>query len=625
MKVVIIAWWKWTRLGFSDIPKPMVVVAWKPILQRQIELAKRYWLTDLIILSWHLSNVITDYFWDWSSFWVNIEHIVEDIPLWTAWAVRQLAWKINDRFFVFYWDTIMDINLQKMIEFDKENQKSLWTLLVHPNNHPNDSDLIELNKDTTIKQFHAKPHNEWEYFHNCVNAALYILSPEVFKYIPLDESSDFWKNIFPKIIENGEILRWYKTHEYIKDMGTPERLKQVEWDITSWKVGRLNVSNKQKAIFLDRDWVINREVDNLHNIDDLEILPWVSEWLSTINNSEYLSLVVTNQPMIAKWMITENELDNIHKKMESILWKEGAYVDDIFYCPHHPDKWFEWEILELKINCNCRKPNTWMIDQAVKKYNIDTTKSFIIWDSTRDIQTWKNDLLKTILVRTWYAWDDWKYNVEPDFIFENLKFASDFIVSKYENIYNKVSELLENNPRIITIWWLSRSWKSTLSSVIKLYLKEHNKEYLYVNLDNWLIPKELRTAEMTVKDRYKYEEITNDIQKLLKWEKINVKKYHIKNRNIGDTTIDLQYKDDTILIIDGVVSLDVPYLNKISNLKIFCDIGEEKRKSRFYDFYKYKWLSENEILELYKKRQNDEYKYIVKWKSGADYTININL
>lgn len=624
MKVVIIAWWKWTRLGFSDIPKPMVKVAWKPILQWQIELSKKYWLTDIVILSWHLSNVITDYFWDWSKFWVNIEHTVEQTPLWTAWAVKQLDGKINDRFFVFYWDTIMDIDLQKIIEFDKENNESLWTLLVHPNNHPIDSDLIELNKDWTIKQFHPKPHNEWQYFHNCVNAALYILSPEIFKYIPSNEPSDFWKNIFPKIIDDWKILRWYKTHEYIKDMWTPERLKQVEWNILSWKVERLNMENKQKAIFIDRDWVINREVDNLHDINDLEILPWVSEWLSLINNSEYLSLLVTNQPMIAKWMITENELDNIHKKMETILWKDWVYLDDIFYCPHHPDKWFEWEIPELKIDCDCRKPKTWMIDQAVKKYNIDLTKSFIIWDSTRDIKTWKNAWLKTVLVRTWYAWDDWKYDVTPDFVFENLKSASNFILNKYDNLYNQIQQLLEKNPKIITIWWLSRSWKSTLSSIMKNYLQEHNKKYLYINLDNWLLPKEFRTPEMTVKDRYRYDNIRNDIQKLLDWETISIKKYDIKNRNMSNEIFELKYENDSILIIDWVVSLDVPYLNKISNLKIFCDIEEEKRKSRFYEFYRYKWLGDDEISELYNKRQNDEYKYIINCKGIADYVLNIN-
>lgn len=624
MKVAIIAWWKWTRLWFSDIPKPMVKVAWKPILEWQIELAKRYWLKDIIILSWYLSNVITEYFWDWSKFWVNVEHIVEEVPLGTAWAIKQLEWKVNERFFVFYGDTIMDIDLEKMINFDKENLDSLWTLLVHPNNHPYDSDLIELNKDYTIKQFHSKPHPEWEYYHNCVNAALYILSPEVFKHIPSNESSDFWKHIFPDIINDWKILRWYKTHEYIKDMWTPERLKQVEWDILSWKVGRLNMENKQKAIFLDRDGVINKEVDNLHDINDLEILPSVSEWLSIINKSEYLSLVVTNQPVIAKWMITEKELDELHKKMESIIWKDWAYFDDIYYCPHHPDKWYEWEIPELKIECNCRKPKIGMIENAINKYNIDVNKSFIIWDSTRDIQTWKNAWIKTILVKTWYAWDDWKYDVEPDFTFENLYESANFIINKYDSLYSKVWELLKNNPKIITIWWLSRSWKSTLSSMSKIYLSEQNKKYLYINLDNRLISKENRTLNMTVKDRYQYDKVTKDFQNLLKWENIKINKYDIKSRSTVAWWKEIQYNKDSTIIIDWVVALDIPHLNEISNLKIFCEIDETERYERFKNLYKYKWLSNDEIEELFKERQNDEYNYILNSKKNADCILNIN-
>jgi HAD superfamily hydrolase (TIGR01662 family) len=135
--------------------------------------------------------------------------------------------------------------------------------------------------------------------------------------------------------------------------------------------------------------------------------------------------------MIAKWMLTEEELDKVHKKMESIIWEKWAYVDDIYYCPHHPDKWFKWEVPELKTECDCRKPKIWMIKKAIAQYNIDVNQSFIIWDSTRDIQTWKNSWLKTILVKTWYAWNDWKYDVKPDFVFDNLNQACSFIIKNF--------------------------------------------------------------------------------------------------------------------------------------------------------------------------------------------------
>lgn len=624
MKVVIIAGGKWTRLGLTDIPKPMVQVAGKPILQWQVELAKRYGLDDIIILSGHLSQVIIDYFGDWSKFWVKIQHIVEDIPLGTAGAVKQLESLLTERFFVFYGDTIMDINLQKMIDADSLYPNSLWTLLVHPNNHPQDSDLIESDNQWLIKIFHSKPHPEWVYYHNLVNAALYILDPKVFSFIETGVSSDFWKHIFPKIIQSGQILEAYKTHEYIKDMWTLERLQQVENDIISWKVARLNMQNKQKAIFLDRDWVINQEVDNLSHIDDLIILPWTVEAMKNINKSEYLSLVVTNQPMIAKWFLKESDLDEIHKKLESEIGKEWAYLDDIYYCPHHPDAWYEGELPELKIDCVCRKPKTWMIDQAVTQYNIDKNKSFIIWDSTTDIQTGKNAGLKTILVKTWYAGDDQKYEVTPDFVFQDLCEATHFVLNDYDRLYDQIGGLLVKNPKIICIAWLSRSGKSTFSHILSLYLQDHWVSYQHLNLDNRLLPKDQRTLDMTVKDRYQYEHISRDINLFLAGNPITINNYNVKHRTVELSKTTLTYDEKSLIIIDGIVSLDIPYLREISDLNIYCDIEEHTRKVRFHQFYTYKWLLESEIIDLYKARQLDEYPLVIQTKKYSDCIISLN-
>jgi len=622
--VVIIAGGKWTRLWLTDIPKPMVQVSGKPILQWQIELAKRYGLDEIIILSGHLGNVIVDYFGDWSKFGVHIQHMIEELPLGTAWAVKQLESLLTERFFVFYGDTIMDIDLQKMMDFDSIYAESLWTLLVHPNNHPHDSDLVESDRQWLIKAFHSKPHPAWLYYHNLVNAALYILDPRIFSYIESNVSSDFWKHIFPKILQDHKTLRAYKTHEYIKDMWTLERLQQVEYDILSWKVARLNMQNKQKAVFIDRDGVINEEVDNLSHIDDLHILPWTTEGLKIINKSEYLSLLVTNQPMIAKWFLKEAELDEIHKKLESEIGKSWAYIDDIYYCPHHPDKWFEGEIHELKIDCDCRKPKTWMIDQALQEYNIDIAQSFIIGDSTTDIQTGKNAWIKTILVRTWYAGDDGKYNVVPDFVFKDLLEASTFIVDDYDRLYKEVEGLLIKKPKIISIAGLSRSGKSTFTRIFSLYLHDHSVPFQYLNLDNRLLPRDQRSPTMTVRERYQYDNISKDFETLLTGKPIKINTYDVKNRTVKLFTTDFVYDPTSILIIDGVVSLDIPYLRNISDFKIYCDIDEDVRKNRFEEFYIYKWLSDSEITDLYQTRQQDEYHFITQTKQYSDCIIYLN-
>lgn len=429
MKLVIIAGGKGTRLGFKDIPKPMVQICGKPLIEIQIELAKRYGIKDIYILSGHLSNVIIDYCGNGEKWGVNISHIIEEKPLGTAGAVKQLENILKDRFIVFYGDTVMDIDLESFIQYDKQDNNSIASLIVHPNDHPYDSDLIEVNNENKIISFHSKPHSENKNYFNLVNAALYICSPEIFDYIQKDVSSDFGKDIFPKILNDNQILMAYKSAEYLKDMGTLDRLDKVTQDVLNGKVKRLNKAFKRKAIFIDRDGVINKEVDNLSNINDFEIIDGVTSAIKKINNSEYLAIVVTNQPAVAKGFISETELNSIHKKLDMILGYERVYLNDLYYCPHHPHSGFDGEVKALKKVCDCRKPEIGMIEKAKELYNIDLDNSYIIGDRYVDIQTGKNANLKTILVQTGYAGNDkHNFNIEADLILKDLEEAVNYIL-----------------------------------------------------------------------------------------------------------------------------------------------------------------------------------------------------
>ena len=112
----------------------------------------------------------------------------------------------------------------------------------------------------------------------------------------------------------------------------------------------------------------------------------MSEAIKLINQSGYLAIVVTNQPVIARGEVTWDELHEIHRKMETLLGKDGAYIDGIYICPHHPDKGFEGERPEYKIDCDCRKPKPGLLLQAAQDYNIDLTQSYMIGDSERDVE-----------------------------------------------------------------------------------------------------------------------------------------------------------------------------------------------------------------------------------------------
>ncbi len=428
MQLVIIAGGKGTRLGLEDIPKPMVKIRDKPLLEHQIDLAIRYGIKEIFILSGHLSHVIENYFGDGQKWGVKIHHIVEPCPLGTAGCVKLLQGKINDRFLVFYGDVVMDFDINAFINFDK-SYNSIGTTLVHPNDHPFDSDLLEVDEDNKVINVLPKPHVKDKFYQNLVNAAVYIFSPKIFDYIEPNVSQDFGKHILSKLINKGENLIAYSTSEYIKDMGTADRFKQVADDFINGKVARLNKKNKRSAIFLDRDGVINKNLDKQPFTKDFELLSNVSEAVKKINKSEYLSIIVTNQPMIAKGFISFNELHNTHKKLETQLGNSGAYVNRIYFCPHHPEKGFEGEVAELKIDCDCRKPKPGMLLKAQKEFNIDLETSWMIGDSEADMKAGKVVACKTILIHNKPIESEY-----ADYVFPSLYDAVNFILGdKYDN------------------------------------------------------------------------------------------------------------------------------------------------------------------------------------------------
>ncbi|MBA5851071.1 HAD family hydrolase [Clostridium sp. cel8] len=177
---------------------------------------------------------------------------------------------------------------------------------------------------------------------------------------------------------------------------------------------------KKKCIFLDRDGTINVYKELLHNVEDMKLIKGSAKAIELINKSGYLCIVVSNQSVVARNLCTMGDVIRINKRMEELLAKKNAYLDNIFICPHHPDKGYPEENKKYKIKCNCRKPNIGLIKKAQKKYNIDLNNSYMIGDTTIDIKTGQNAGIKTILVKTGLAGMDSTYNVRPDYISENL-------------------------------------------------------------------------------------------------------------------------------------------------------------------------------------------------------------
>ena len=397
MVVVISAGGKGTRVASvnSALPKPMLPICGKPVLQHQVECLRRQGIKRIILTIGHLGEQIRNYFRDGSRFGVQIEYIEETEPLGTAGALYYLKDKLDGDFLYLNGDLIFDVDIGRMVRFHKTHGAEI-TLLGHPNDHPYDSGLIIANADGQVLGWLTKE-EERCWYHNCVNAGIHVLSSVVLDRLDTLRRMDLDRELIRPAIPGGKVFV-YRSPEYVKDMGTPERIQEVKNDLNSGKIRKKNLAERQKAIFLDRDGTINRYVGLLKAPEELELLAGAAEAIRRINQSGYLVILITNQPVIARGEVTWEQLDEIHRKLETLLGQQGAYLDDIFVCPHHPDKGFPGERPEYKIDCDCRKPKPGLILQAAQKYNIELSESWLLGDSMRDVDAGKAAGCKTLQV-----------------------------------------------------------------------------------------------------------------------------------------------------------------------------------------------------------------------------------
>jgi mannose-1-phosphate guanylyltransferase / phosphomannomutase len=406
----------------DDLPKPMVRISGKPILQWQIENLKASGVTEIILVISSDGESIQKFFGDGTAYGVHLRYIEETEPLGTGGALALLGQHFSEDFILLFGDLMLNVDWQKFIAFHQQ-KNAIITAFAHPNGHPFDSDLLITDTDDRITRIDSKSNLRNYYYENLTNAGLYIVDKSVLKYVSSPVKIDFEKVVLAHYVEERTAYA-YRSSEYVKDCGTPERFYAVSSDAQQGIIAAKNLTNKQKCIFLDRDGTINRFGDFVTRADMLVLMPDAAESIKTINSSPYLCICVTNQPVVARGETSFEELRNIHNRMEDLLGEQGAYLNDLFFCPHHPDKGFPGEIPELKIDCDCRKPKIGLLKRAQERYNIDFASSWMVGDTKQDVQTGINAGCRTVLLTCGDPNYDKKYSdANPTFTAKSLKDA----------------------------------------------------------------------------------------------------------------------------------------------------------------------------------------------------------
>lgn len=385
MDAVIMAGGKGTRIASvnSTIPKPMMPVCGEPVIQMLVKSLTRQGFKNIKIVTGHMADVIEEHFGNGSSFGCSIAYFRETEPLGSAGALYHMAAELSEDFLLLNGDAVMDIDFNRMVGYYKSCGGDAC-VLVHPNDHPFDSSKLAFDKTGRIKKWYKKGESN-ESYRNRINAGVHILNKRVIDELLDGGRKDLDADVLTPLVGQGRVFA-YESSEYIKDMGTPERYEAVIRDVEAGKPQRRNLTKKQRAVFLDRDGTLNVYKGFITSAGQIELIEGAAEAVRAINRSDMLAVVVTNQPVIARGDCTYEEVECINGRLEALLGEQGAYIDDLFYCPHHPDKGFEGERSELKIKCSCRKPEPGMLIEAAKKYNIDLENSYMVGDALADVK-----------------------------------------------------------------------------------------------------------------------------------------------------------------------------------------------------------------------------------------------
>lgn len=184
--------------------------------------------------------------------------------------------------------------------------------------------------------------------------------------------------------------------------------------------------DKNVAVFIDRDGTINEEAGYINHIDRFKLLPNTAAAIHLLNLNNIKAVVVTNQAGVARGYFQECLIKDVHNRLIETLKKDSAYIDGIYYCPHHPEAGSD----KYRKRCRCRKPNTGMLEMAADDISIDISRSYVVGDKISDVQMAHTAGAKGIMVLTGYGKGELELHgsVKPDYIGNDLLKAVEWIL-----------------------------------------------------------------------------------------------------------------------------------------------------------------------------------------------------
>lgn len=361
-QAVILAGGLGTRLKpfTNTAPKPMYPINNIPFIDYLIRQMKNFGMEEVLLLLGYLPEKIMDYLGDGSRYGLIINYDITPVDYDTGMRIKHAVSQIEDEFLLLYCDNYCPINYSKLFaEFCNNKAKIQITAYSNRDNYTKSNLHITDNGLVTIyDKKRTEPNLQG------VDIGYALVDKSVVSLIP-EGNCNFEAEVYPQLVEQNKLFATMTEHQYYS-VGSFERIKFTE-----------EFFKPKRVVFLDRDGTINKRPARACYIEKPEEFVWLPGAIEAINilkKNEFLVIIITNQPGIARGNLTEEMLNCIHEKMHADLLKNGTDVDDIFYCPHNWDD-----------GCFCRKPNPGMLFEAQKKYSLNLSGCYLIGDDERDI------------------------------------------------------------------------------------------------------------------------------------------------------------------------------------------------------------------------------------------------
>lgn len=610
-QALILAGGKGTRLKerLMGRPKPLIEIGGTPLLQRQLELLCHHGFEQVIILVNHEAQQIIDFCAKYGNFGMALKFVDDGEPRGTAGAVLAMLGQAQPRFLVMYGDTMLDVDLGRFWRFHSERTGVAASIFLHPNDHPQDSDLVEIEDDGRVIQFHSYPHPEDHWLPNLVNAALYIVERAALE--PWRDAApplDFAKDLFPRMLASGANIAGYISPEYIKDAGTPERVDKVERDLLRGFISAANLSRLQTAVFIDRDGTLNVDRGHVAQVDQMEPMADIGPAMRRLNEAGLRTVLVTNQPVIARGDCSVADLRAINARLEWELARSRAYLDRIYFCPHHPDRGFTGELAALKVVCGCRKPAPGMLLRAQRELNIDLSASWLIGDSTADAGAAAQAGVASVIVETGSAGLDDRYPFVPDFTARDFADAVRLILDRYPRLRQEVARLMPVPPgRLVFVGGLSRSGKSSLASTLAREWRISGHEIVLLRTDRWLRSEEQRRPG--VFGRYDTDDLERIVRSLSEQKAVTIEIPYYSRRTRQRTSVAQSLRIDAhaTVLVEGVVAIELARRCDLLSAAVDVRTDESERRERVIREYELRGWPRLDAESLYAEREMDEH------------------